>query len=102
MRDIVYICSDCGEKFALNECGVFNDNGEEISVCPSCGSHFIDEAKRCKVCREIYSEYTERGGVCAKCFEDALSAWKTCISYLQPWEREALDNEYGNIDITEE
>jgi hypothetical protein len=42
-----------------------------------------------------------KGGVCPECFSDAVAAYKAYIDYLQPWEREALDDYYGNIDVTE-
>ena len=39
---------------------------------------------------------------CSKdCFSDAVAAYKSCLNSLMPWEREVLECEYGNIDVTE-
>jgi hypothetical protein len=40
-------------------------------------------------------------GVCEHCFKDAVSAFKAVLEYLQPWEREVLEAEYRNLDVTE-
>lgn len=99
--EIVYVCDHCGEAFTLeNAKHLVTDIGGD-TLCPNCGSTDIEEATRCKVCREIVREYELKSGVCQSCFNDAVSAFKACINYLQPWEREVLDDEYGNIDITE-
>ena len=101
MDEIVYICDRCGEGFSQDEADRWFDDGEWLTACPNCGSCDHEEAKRCKVCREIVPEYEIRGGVCKGCFEDAVSAYKAALNSLT-WEREVLDDEYGNIDITEE
>lgn len=103
-EEIVYICNrpKCGSRFSLDESGTFNDNGELIAICPDCGSSDIEEGRRCPVCREIVRENDMEGIVCKKCFADAQQSLKVALGYLQPWEREALDWIYGNIDVTEE
>lgn len=97
----VYVCGHCGEPFSLDESGSVRMDGEDWTACPSCGSTYIEEAVRCPVCRQIVLEHKLRGGVCPECFRDAVDSYKTSIGYLQPWERDALEIEYGNIDITE-
>ena len=99
--EIVYICDRCGEGFSQDEADRWFDDGEWLTACPNCGSCDHEEAKRCKVCREIVPEYEIRGGVCKGCFEDAVAAYKAALNSLT-WEREVLNYEYGNIDITEE
>lgn len=101
-EEIVYICNRCGETFSLEEGKhVYSDEGA-YTLCPTCGSSDIEEATRCPICREIVFPYEMKGGVCPECFNDAKAAFKSYIDYLQPWEREALELEYGNIDVTEE
>ena len=100
-NEIVYVCNRCGETFTLEEGHTRRYEEGDITVCPSCGSDDIEEGKRCSVCGEIHYEHEIEHGVCKGCFSDAVSAYKHCLGYLQPWEREVLDDEYGNIDITE-
>lgn len=100
MEEIVYICNRCGEGFSLEEGRTLKTDEGDFTLCPNCGSDDIEEAERCRICREIVPEYTMKGGVCKDCFADAVSAFKACISQLT-WEREALEDHYGNIDITE-
>ena len=102
MDEIVYVCNRCDERFSLDESDHHYCDGEPITCCPECGSYDIEEAKRCKVCRGIYGVNEMRGEVCKGCFDDAVSAYKSCLSSLMPWEVEVLNDEYGNIDVTEE
>ena len=100
-EEVVYICNRCGDPFSLTESRtLYTDEGNE-TLCPNCGSCDIEEGRRCKVCRDIHYESDITAGVCKSCFNDAISAWKSCIAYLQPWEREVLEYEFGNLDITE-
>ena len=100
-EEVVYICWHCGDPFSLTEGRTLYTDEGNLTLCPNCGSSDIEEGKRCKICRDIHHEYELRSGVCKGCFEDAVSAYKSCLSSLMPWEREVLDDEYGNIDITE-
>lgn len=101
-EEIVYMCNKCGDGFTLEEANRIEIDGEAWTQCPNCYSTDIEEGARCKVCRDIHYTFDLSHGVCKGCFADAVSAWKSCISYLMPWEREVLEDEYGNIDITEE
>ena len=101
MSEIVFICNRCGDPFSLEESERWIGDGEAWTVCPNCGYDDIEEGKRCKVCRDIHYKHEMRGGVCKGCFEDAISAYKAALNSLT-WEREALEDEYGNIDMTEE
>lgn len=101
MDEIVYVCNRCGEAFTLSDAKRIYCDGEPITVCPNCKSDDIEEGKRCKICREIHFTYEMHGSVCKGCFDDAVSAYKSCLSSLMPWEEEVLEDEYGNIDITE-
>lgn len=101
-EEIVYVCDRCGETFTLEESERWICDGDAVTVCPNCGSDDIEEGERCKVCREIHYTFDMISGVCKDCFADAVSSYKSCLSYLQPWEREVLEDQYGNIDITEE
>lgn len=101
MDEIVYICNKCGETFSLEEGRTKHYEEGDITVCPNCGSDDIEDGERCPVCKEIHYEWDFTGGVCKNCFADAVSAFKACINQLT-WEREALEDHYGNIDITEE
>ena len=100
--EVVYICNRCGERFSIEEGSRYYVDGEAWTRCPNCYSDDIEEATRCPVCREIVFEYKMKGGVCPDCFTEAQESYKSAIGYLQPWEREALELEYGNIDVTEE
>lgn len=100
-EEIVYMCNRCGDGFTLEEGRTVQLHEGDITVCPNCGSDDIEEGRRCKICRDIHYTFDLSHGVCKGCFEDAVSAYKSCISYLMPWEREVLEDEYGNIDITE-
>ena len=100
--EIVYICNRCGETFTLEEGHRQRTDEGNFTLCPNCRSCDIEEGERCPVCKEIHYEWDFTGGVCNNCFADAVSAFKACLGYLQPWEREALEDHYGNIDITEE
>ena len=102
MDEIVYMCNRCGDPFALEEGKTLHTDDGDFTLCPNCGSDDIEEGERCKVCREIHYTFDLRHGVCKDCFADAVSAWKSCINYLMPWEREVLEDEYGNLDITEQ
>ena len=100
-EEVLYVCERCGEAFSLEEGRtLYTDVGNE-TLCPSCGSADLETGERCKVCREIVPDYEIRSGVCKGCFEDAVSAYKAALNCLT-WEREVLDDEYGNIDITEQ
>lgn len=100
--EIVYVCNRCGETFTLEEGKRLKTEEGLFTICPNCGDDDIEEGERCPVCKEIHYEWDFTGGVCKNCFADAVSAFKACLGYLQPWEREALEDHYGNIDITEE
>lgn len=99
--DIVYVCNRRGETFSLDEGRTLHFEEGDITACPNCGSDDIEEGKRCKVCREIHYTFDLSHGVCKDCFADAVESYKSCLNYLMPWEREVLEDEYGNIDITE-
>jgi hypothetical protein len=101
MDEIVYICNRCGETFSLEDGKSFYSDEGAFTLCPSFGSTDIEQATRCPVCREIVFPYELKGGVCPECFGDAVAAYKRYLDYLEPWEREALDDHYGNIDVTE-
>lgn len=102
MDEIVYVCNRCGETFSLDEGRTMHFEEGDFTACPHCGSDDIEEGKRCKICRTIHYEFDLDGGICKDCFDDAVSSYKSLLRSLMPWEREALDNRYGNIDITEE
>ena len=101
MDDIVYVCDRCGDTFSLEESKRRWEDDQPITCCPNCGSADIEEGERCEVCREIHYPWKLRHGVCDSCFADAVSAFKACIDDLKPWEREVLEYEYGNLDVTE-
>ena len=99
--EIVYICNRCGEKFSLEDGkSLYTDEGT-FTLCPSCGSDDIEQGERCKICRQIVFPHEIKGGVCPECLSDAVASYERYLDYLQPWEREALDDYYGNIDVTE-
>ena len=102
MDEIVYICNKCGETFTLEEGHRQRTDEGNFTLCPNCRSCDIEEGERCPICKEIHYTWDFTGGVCKNCFNDAVSAFKACLDYLQPWQREALEDHYGNIDITEE
>lgn len=99
--EIVFVCNRCGEGFSLQESDAYLIDGEKLTACPECGSFDVEEAARCKICREIHQTYKMKHGVCKGCFADAVDAYKSCLSSLMPWEKEVLEDEYGNIDVTE-
>lgn len=101
MDEIVYICDRCGETFTLEEGRRQKTDEGNFTLCPNCRSCDIEEGERCPVCREIHYTWDFKGGVCKNCFADAVSAFKAAIDGLQPWQSEALNDHYGNIDITE-
>ena len=101
-EEIVYICDRCGETFTLEEGYRQRTDEGNFTLCPNCRSCDIEEGERCPICKEIHYTWDFTGGVCKNCFNDAVSAFKACLDYLQPWEREALEDHYGNIDITED
>ena len=100
--ETVYVCNRCGATFTLEEGRTKKFDDENITFCPECGSDDIEEGERCKVCREIHYTFDLSHGVCKDCFADAVESYKSCLNYLMPWEREVLEDEYGNIDVTEE
>ena len=100
--EIVYVCNRCGETFSLEEGHRQHYEEGDITLCPNCRSDDIEEGARCKVCREIYYPWKMKGGICEECFKDAKSAWKALLADFTPWMREALEYEYGNLDVTEE
>lgn len=102
MDEIVFVCNKCGETFTLEEGRTQHYEEGDITVCPNCGSDDIEEGERCKVCRGIHYTFDIKHGVCKDCFADAVDAYKSCLRSLMGWEREVLEDEYGNIDITEE
>ena len=101
-EEIVYICDRCGETFTLEDGHRQRTDEGNFTLCPNCRSCDIEEGERCPICKEIHYTWDFTGGVCKNCFNDAVSAFKACLDYLQPWQREALEDHYGNIDITEE
>ena len=102
MDEIVYSCNRCGDTFSLADAERHCMDGEVITYCPSCGSTDFEEANRCKVCRCIQPLHKlKHSGTCDDCFKDAVEAYKVCLGYLQPWEKAVLEDEYGEIDITE-
>ena len=102
MDEIVYMCNRCGDGFTLEEGRTVHLHEGDITVCPNCGSDDIEEGRRCKICRDIHFTYDLEDGVCKGCFQDAVDAYKSCLSSLMGWERDCLEDKYGNIDITEE
>ena len=101
MDEIVYVCNRCGETFSLEEGHRQHYEEGDITLCPNCRSDDIEEGKRCKVCREIHYVHDMHGDVCNGCFGDAVSSYKSCLSWLMPWEKAVLEEEYGTIDVTE-
>lgn len=99
--EIVYVCNRCGETFSLEEGRTLHLEEGDITLCPNCRSDDIEEGERCKVCREIHYTFDLSHGVCKDCFADAVDAYKSCLNSLMGWEKEVLEDEYGNIDITE-
>ena len=101
MDEIVYVCNRCGETFSLDEGRTLHFEEGDFTACPHCGSDDIEEGKRCKICREIHYDFDLNHGVCKGCFQDAVDSYKSCLRSLMGWEREVLEDEYGEIDITE-
>lgn len=99
--EIVYICNRCGETFTLEEGRTLRTDEGDITLCPNCGTDDIEEGERCKICREIRYPWSFTGRVCNECFNDAKEAYKSCLRSLMGWEKEALEDHYGIIDITE-
>jgi hypothetical protein len=101
MMDNVFVCNHCKTGFTLEDSERWICDGESWTVCPNCGSGDIEEGEMCEVCREIDYPWKMKHGVCEHCFKDAVSAFKAVLEYLQPWEREVLEAEYRNLDVTE-
>lgn len=102
MEEIVFMCNRCGDGFSLDEAGRIYEDGQPVTTCPNCGSTDIEEGKRCKICREIHYDFDlKSSGVCKGCFQDAVDSYKSCLRSLMGWEQEVLEDEYGEIDITE-
>ena len=99
--ETVYVCNRCGETFPIEDSYVQRYEEGDILLCPNCRSDDIEEGARCRVCREIHPTYELEYGICKDCFNDAVAAYKSCLNSLMPWEREVLECEYGNIDVTE-
>ena len=99
--ETVYVCNRCGEAFPIEDSYVQRYEEGDILLCPNCRSDDIEEGARCRVCREIHPTYELEYGICKDCFNDAVAAYKSCLNSLMPWEREVLECEYGNIDVTE-
>jgi hypothetical protein len=99
--DNVFMCNRCNTGFTLEESARWIGDGEAWTVCPNCGSDDYEEGEMCEVCREIDYPWKMKHGVCEHCFQDAVSAFKAILGYLQPWEREVLEAEYRNLDVTE-
>ena len=99
--ETVYVCNRCGEAFPIEDSYVQRYEEGDILLCPNCRSDDIEEGARCRICREIHFTYDLEYGICKDCFSDAVAAYKSCLNYLMPWEREVLECEYGNIDVTE-
>lgn len=99
--ETVYVCNRCGETFSLEE--GYHQHYEEgdITLCPNCRSDDLEEGARCKVCREIHYEFDLMNGVCKDCFADAVESYKACLRSLMPWEKAVLEDEYGEIDVTQ-
>lgn len=101
MDEIVYMCNRCGDGFSLDEGRTVHFEEGDFTICPNCGSDDIEEGRRCKICREIHYDFDLKSGVCKGCFADAVDAYKSCLRSLMGWEREVIEDEYGEIDITE-
>ena len=99
--EIVYICNRCDERFALEDGKTLHTDEGDFTLCPNCRSDDIEEGARCRICREIHFTHELEFGICKDCFADAVAAYKSCLNSLMPWEREVLECEYGNIDVTE-
>ena len=99
--ETVYVCNRCGEAFPIEDSYVQRYEEGDILLCPNCRSDDIEEGARCRICREIHFTYDLEYGICKDCFYDAVAAYKSCLNSLMPWEREVLECEYGNIDVTE-
>ena len=99
--ETVYVCNRCGETFPIEDSYVQRYEEGDILLCPNCRSDDIEEGARCRICREIHFTYDLEFGICKDCFSDAVAAYKSCLNSLMPWEREVLECEYGNIDVTE-
>ena len=96
----MWICNSCEEVF---ETPYVADRGLGVTVilCPRCFSWGIQQLDQCPICRTYYYPHEKRGGVCKGCFQDAVDSYKSCLRSLMGWEREVLEDEYGEIDITE-
>lgn len=99
--ETVYVCNRCGEAFPIEDSYVQRYEEGDILLCPNCRSDDIEEGARCKVCREIHYEFDLNHGVCKDCFADAVSAYKSCLNSLMGWEKAVLEDEYGEIDVTQ-
>ena len=98
----VFMCN-CGTGFTLEESATIYEDGLPVTACPHCGSADIEEGDQCEICRHIDYPWNMKHGVCKYCFQAAVSSYKHLLNdSIQPWEREVLEVEYGNLDVTEE
>lgn len=84
----MFKCTECGEVFCEPDSWA-ESHGEILGGCPNCGGHF-EEAYKCEICGEWYTEDELCEGVCDECVND-YSAYEDC--------KGAFDGETTEVNI---
>lgn len=101
-------CMDCGEIFEESEAGKMYDDPSpagvglpsgsiEYTVCPKCGSDYIEDAEECPLCGTPFASGEE---VCPDCAATITERWKKFLEDLF-WDLGTGDNKEGESTIAD-
>lgn len=68
----IEVCAFCGKNIEdpeFNMINIFDENGNDVSICVNCYEQNINFLKSCKECNNIYCFDGKEDGICPRCQE---------------------------------
>ena len=93
-----FICRCCGEGFGWPVHRTEPETGETHLVSPCCHGGFY-EAARCEGCGRLIP--AEEGRLCSRCRAGAVERFRLLLDRFTPEEREAINDAYDGVALTE-
>lgn len=94
-----YICCGCGRGFDRPADYAEPETGERLLLSPCCGQAFRESA-RCSGCGRLLP--AGEGSLCPVCRREAVDRFKLLLGGFTQEEREAINDAYDGVPLTEE
>lgn len=93
-------CNRCKSGFDYAEAESKETEEGIFLACPVCHSFDIEDAVECEMCGEILYPWNLKNGICQRCLDLCVDKYRAKLAELEDDVIEALENEFGEIDIT--